>query len=181
MTPEEPVSKNHKQSRDHRRVSQPLSNSPQISEASQMRDRLAVAREQLDDPSLLSRGVLSFHHDDPRRADQRVDGLSHIEDLRRIPHEKNFRPIKERHFLVSGKSAEHGYNRWSAYVPVQSGVFWLPERVRDEFYNPRQTVVCIRRQTRRRVLFALRQIGRGSGAKRRARWSETSRIVCRRR
>lgn len=174
------MSKHHKQSRDHRRVSQSLSNSPQISEASQMRDRLAVAREQPLSPDLLSRGVLSFHHlhDDDPRAIRRETGFTHIEDNRRRFDEQKFQRAPQRHFLVSGKVAEHGFNRSAS---VQSRMFWLPERVRDEFYNPRQTLVCVRRKVRRDVLFALRKIGKGSGAKRRARWSETSRIVCRRR
>lgn len=169
--------------RGHRRVSSPSPssiNSPQTLEASQMRDRLAVAREQLNE-ALLSRGVLSFndaHVQNPLRHDE----LSMAEDRRRIFHEENIKRASQRHFLVNGATAEHGYNRRQTPVVRQRGMLWLPQQVRDEFYNPRQTVVCIRRQTRRRVLFALRQIGRGSGAKsRKARWTETSRIVCRRR
>lgn len=165
----------------HRRVSSsspsPV-NSPQTFEASQMRDRLAVAREQLNE-MLLSRGVLSFNNEqNPLRHDE----LSLAEDRRRISHEKNLHATAERHFLVNGAPAEHGYNRRPASVVRQRRMLWLPQPVRDEFHYPEKTVVCIRRQTRRRVLFALRQIGRGSGAKpRKARWSETSRIVCRRR
>lgn len=168
-------------SKVHRRVFSSLSpNSPQNSEASQMRDRLSVAREQLDDLSLLSRGVLSFHHNDSSVFRSQSD-FTHIEDNRRRFDEQKFQRTPQRHFLISGKVAEHGYNRPVSPVSVQSRMFWMPERVRDEFYNPRQTLVCVRRQVRRNVLFALRQIGKGSGAKRRARWSEASRIVCRRR
>lgn len=163
----------------HRRVPPPSPslNSPQTFEASQMRDRLTVAREHLNE-ALVSRGVLSFHNDINQL---RHDELSLAEDRRRILHEKNLRAASQRHFLVNGAVAEHGYNRRQASVVSQRRMLWLPQPVRDEFYKPRQTVVCIRRQTRRRVLFALRQIGRGSGAKpRKAKWSEASRIVCRR-
>lgn len=168
-------------SHGHRRVSSPSPSpvhSPQTPEASQMRDRLAVAREQLNE-MLLSRGVLSFNNEqNPFRHDE----LSLAEDRRRIPHEKNFQAVAQRHFLINGAVAEHGFNRRKAEIPRPRRMLWLPQPVRDEFYKPRQTVVCIRRQTRRRVLFAMRKIGRGSGARpRKARWSETSRIVCRRR
>lgn len=167
----------------HRRVSSPSPsrvNSPQTPEASQMRDRLAVAREQLNE-MLLSRGVLSFHHEHIQNS-LRNDELSLAEDRRRIPHEKNIQTAAQRHFLINGAVAEHGYNRRQTPVVRQRGMLWLPQPVRDEFYHPKKTIVCVRRSTRRRVLFALRQIGRGSGARpRNARWSETSRIVCRRR
>lgn len=172
-----------KHTHGHRRVSSPSPspvNSPQSPEASQMRDRLSVAREQLNE-MLLSRGVLSFNNEHVQNP-LRHDELSLAEDRRRISHEKNLRSAAERHFLVNGAVAEHGFRRRKAAILRPRRMLWLPEPVRDEFYNPRQSVVCIRRQTRRRVLFALRQIGRGSGARpRKARWSETSRIVCRRR
>lgn len=169
--------------RVHRRVtpSPTLSNSPENVQASQMRDRLTVAREQLDDPSLLSRGVLSFHHDDHERDPLR---LAQVEDQRRtILHDTEKTISKNRHFLVTGAPAEHGYRSRPTRVQSDSRLFWMPEQMRDEFRFPRQTIVCIRRQARRRVLFALRQIGKGAGGKkfRPAKWSESSRIVCRRR
>lgn len=168
----------------HRRVSPhspTLSNSPETFQASQMRDRLAVAREQLVDPDLLSRGVLSFHHDDLRRDPFR---MTEVEDQRRrIFHDSEKTISPHRHFLVTGAPAEHGYGSRSTRVQNNSRLYRLSEQVRDEFRFPRQTVVCIRRQNRRRVLFALRQIGKGAGGKkfRPAKWNESSYIVCRRR
>lgn len=49
---------------------------------------------------------------------------------------------------------------------------------RIRFDKPDQVLVCVRRKTRREIMFATKNAGRGG--QRRARWNEASRISCRR-
>lgn len=56
--------------------------------------------------------------------------------------------------------------------------------MRDFFRDPRRVLACIRRDIRRRVIFALqlsRKGGRGAKRFRKAHWTESSYIVCKRR
>ena len=124
----------------------------------------------------------------------RVLSLTDIEDRRRYYHDPR-RPVdpipaprsqrtRSPYRLVSGAVARHSVQSVGK-VPIlhDSGFLqFVPGAMRDVFDKPRQTLVCIRRRTRRAVLFALQKIGHGAGGRRlrRARWSEASYIRCRR-
>lgn len=129
----------------------------------QMRDRLRSLR-----PGILARpGVLDFMKTIIRKPD-----LREVEDLR---HDKS-RPVQPRRYMrVDGNPAGYGYKQ----VQVLSRLRRLRESLRLSFQHPDQTVVCVRRRARRRVLFALQKTGKAGRGNRRARWSASSRIQCR--
>ena len=55
----------------------------------------------------------------------------------------------------------------------------LQPQVRYVFRDPKTALVCVRRRTRRAVMFALRKTGKGGArTNRRAVWTDKSRIVC---
>lgn len=121
------------------------------------------------------RGVFGnlFHNFNP------TEFLHHVEteDLRRWqPRPRAARLPEQRQYRsLNGASAERRYL-------VERQMLGLRQRMHLQFLQPRETLVCIRRQARRRVLFALsllRKKGRGGGAKK-ARWSAQSFIQCRR-
>lgn len=96
--------------------------------------------------------------------------LREIEDLRTLPRAHQIH--KGRYLHVNGTLAR------PRYLHVQSRMPWVREQVRPHFPIPEKTVVCIRRKTRRRVLFALSKTGRGGGRQRPARWTAKSHIRC---
>lgn len=100
--------------------------------------------------------------------------LREVEDLRHAP-------ARTRKVQPQGYKRDDGTHAGYGYVPVRPRMPELPARLRLSFHVPQKTVVCIRRQARRRVLFALQALGRGRGAKksRRARWTAKSYIQCR--
>ena len=118
----------------------------------------------------------------------RVLSLTDIEDHRRHYHDPQRpldplpapRPAKSRqkYYTVFGARAEHKVQP-ARPIPGYGGLLPVRQVLSDRFSQPRQTIVCVRRKTRRSVLFALSRIGRGSGPLRRARWSESSYIRCR--
>lgn len=119
----------------------------------------------------------------------RVLSLIQVEDLRRHYHDpqRPFDPLpaprpersRQPYHLVSGARARHSVQPVRIPVLYDSGFLrFVPGPLRDVFHRPKETVVCVRRRTRRAVLFALQKIGRGSGRLRRARWSESSYIRC---
>lgn len=143
----------------HRITSEPL--------RPQMRGALAPLRRM---PGVLGRDVFtsrrSFLHD-----------LRAIEDLRHAEPRPNSSKIQsQRYHRDDGTLAGFGP------VHVRSRMLPVRAQVRLSFHRPERTVVCIRRQTRRRVLHALQKIGRGRGAKKpkRARWTAKSYIRCKR-
>lgn len=143
----------------HRITSEPL--------RPQMRGALAPLRRM---PGVLGRDVFtsrrSFFHD-----------LRAIEDLRHAEPRPNSSKIQsQRYHRDDGTLAGFGP------VHVRSRMLPVRAQVRLSFHRPERTVVCIRRQTRRRVLHALQKIGRGRGAKKpkRARWTAKSYIRCKR-
>lgn len=103
---------------------------------------------------------------------------SEIEDLRRWRPRQTHLPLPSprQYFRQDGQVALQG--RLPANHRGMSG---LLSYLRLQFREPRQTHVCVRRQARRQVLFALRRAGRGSGAHKTPRWSAQSFIQCRRR
>lgn len=96
--------------------------------------------------------------------------LQQAEDLRRIPHE--FR--QDVYHLRSGQPARVRYDAVPVYVRGR-----LRTQVHPYFRDPERTAVCIRRQNRRRVLFALQKTGKGGRRQRSPRWTEKSYIRCR--
>lgn len=99
------------------------------------------------------------------------------EDLRRWqPRPRNARLPEQRQYRhINGALAERRYL-------MDRELPGLRSQLRLQFSQPRTTLICVRRQARRRVLFALslfRKKGRGGGAKK-PRWSMQSYIQCRR-
>lgn len=93
-----------------------------------------------------------------------------VEDRRTIP-----RPFRQGRYLrVDGIPTGPRY----VQVPVQNRVPWLREAMRLRFPLPEKTLVCVRRKTRRRVLFALRKNGKGGGKQRPPRWTAQSYVRC---
>ena len=104
-----------------------------------------------------------FHEENRIPRDLRI-----VEDRRTIP-----RPFRQgRHLRIDGTPAG------PRYLPVQSRVPWLHESMRQRFPLPEKTLVCVRRKTRRRVLFSLRKTGKGGGKQRPPRWTTQSYIRC---
>ena len=131
----------------------------------QMRGALAPLRRM---PGVLGRDAFtsrrSFLHD-----------LRVIEDLRHAEPRSNSSKIQsQRYKRDDGTLAGYGP------VHVRSRMLPVRTQVRLSFYQPERTLVCVRRQARRRVLHALQKIGRGRGTKKpkRARWTAKSYIRC---
>lgn len=132
----------------------------------QMRGALAPLRRM---PGVLGRDVFtsrrSFLHD-----------LRAIEDLRHEEPRPNSSKIHtQRYHRDDGTLAGFGP------CPVRSRVLPVRVQMRVSFHQPERTVVCHRRQTRRRILFALQAAGRGRKSPRvfrKARWTIKSHIRC---
>jgi hypothetical protein len=99
------------------------------------------------------------------------------EDLRRNRYERK-ELVHPRYLREDGKAALVEQRLRERQLGLQGKR--LPPLLRAEFRDPQETLVCVRRRARRSVLFALRKVGKGSGRKRKARWSDHSYIVCRR-
>lgn len=100
--------------------------------------------------------------------------LQDVEDLRTLPQAVRQQRQYKR---IDGTLAQ--YSPRPQRMAVQNRVPWLPESLRLQFHTPRQTLVCVRRQARRRVLFALHRAGKSGRKRARARWSAQSFIQCR--
>lgn len=101
------------------------------------------------------------------------------EDLRRNRYERKEIPV-ETYRRADGSPAPVVVRQVRDAKLLHQG---LPPQVRYEFRDSRGTIVCQRRQIRRRVIFALQLSRKGKGSGRRfrpARWTERSYIVCRR-
>lgn len=142
----------------HRITSEPL--------RPQMRGALAPLRRM---PGVLGRDVFtsrrSFLHD-----------LRVIEDLRHAEPRPNSSKIHtQRYHRDDGTVAEFGPR------PVRSRVLPMRVQMRVSFHQPERTLVCHRRKTRRRILFALQAAGRGRKSPRvfrKAKWTTKSYIRC---
>jgi hypothetical protein len=99
------------------------------------------------------------------------------EDLRRNRYERK-ELVHPRYLREDGKAALVEQRLRERQLGLQGKR--LSPLLRAEFRDPQETLVCVRRRARRSVLFALRKVGKGSGRKRKARWSDHSYIVCRR-
>lgn len=130
----------------------------------EMRDPFRIARAGLLH-RILRRGVLDFVKN-PLRS------LRDAEDLRR---RDDFQKAgQETYKRVDGRPAGYGY------VASQPTMRSVRTPVRLVFHEPRKTSVCVRRQARRRVLFALRKAGKGAKRPQKARWTAKSYVQCRR-
>lgn len=93
--------------------------------------------------------------------------LTQIQDLRAFDPEPELSPARDilgRIASVTGTTPKK-QTRGRSRVPFQLA-----------FKAPKQTLVCIRRKTRKQVLFAKRKTGKGG--QRRARWSKWSSVKC---
>lgn len=149
----------------HRKSKNKSHRSTTVALRPQMRGALAPLRRM---PGVLGRDVFTS-----RRSF--LSDLRAIEDLRRAEPRPNSSKIQsQRYHRDDGTVAGYGP------VHVRSRMLPVRTQVRLSFYQPQRTLVCVRRQTRRRVLHALQKIGRGRGAKKpkRARWTTKSYIRC---
>lgn len=98
-----------------------------------------------------------------------------ISDLRQAEDRRQLhRHYQQRQYLrIDGTPAR------PRMLPLQSGLRGLRSQMRFQFPVPKETLVCVRRQVRRRIIFAMQKAGRGGQKK--PSWTETSRVVCRRR
>ena len=120
-------------------------------------------------------GVLGSNVFAPRRSF--LSDLRAIEDLRHVEPRPNSTKVQsQRYKRDDGTLAGFGP------VHVRSRMLPVRTQVRLSFHQPERTLVCVRRQARRRVLHALQKIGRGRGAQKpkRARWTAKSYIRCKR-
>lgn len=142
----------------HRTISEPL--------RFQMRGPLGPLRRM---PGVLGRDVFTS-----RRSF--LSDLRAIEDLRHDEPRPNSSKIhSQRYHRDDGTLAGFGPR------PVRSRMFPMRIQMRVSFHQPERTVVCHRRQARRRVLFALQASGRGRKSPRvfrKARWTTKSYIRC---
>lgn len=147
----------------------------------QMRDPLGSLRFEND--KFLKPGVLDGFRKTIRNDNVYHPNLREVEDLRhdrRKEHrpDPRYREALKRHYkLVDGTRAGVTYKG----VRVHPRLRRVFSSLRLSFQDAKKTIVCIRRKTRKRVLFALQEIGgRGIGKKRPrpARWTESSYIRC---
>jgi hypothetical protein len=99
------------------------------------------------------------------------------EDLRREHKFRNENLPAQTYRRVDGSSALVDGVQVDTNKMRQQG---LSPRLRFEFRDSSRTLVCVRRKTRRAVIFALRKAGKNGKRNRKAQWTEKSRIVCRR-
>lgn len=103
-----------------------------------------------------------------------TERLRYVEDLRTSPQTLS---EPRQYKRVDGTVASYS-PRPAARVQVQNRVLGLQPYMRLQFHSPEKTLVCVRRKTRRRVLFALRQAGKSGRSHRTPRWSAKSYISC---
>lgn len=104
----------------------------------------------------------------PRPTRPRPD-LKPIEDLRTIPRDHKNTPFR----TTSGRIA-----RVETRPQGQVSNPRLPAQVHTYFQDPERVLVCIRRDARKRVLFALRKVGKGKRVTRERTYSDKSFVRC---
>lgn len=97
--------------------------------------------------------------------------LSQVEDFRKFDFEPATRPAR----LFSGAPAKFSVSATPIKKSRAPGR-QAKQRVQMAFTAPRETIVCIRRSTRKEVLFAKKKTGKRG--QRKARWSAWSRYKC---
>ena len=105
-----------------------------------------------------------------------LSDLRAIEDLRHEePRPNSSKIYTQRYHRDDGTLAGFGPR------PVRSRMSPVRVQMRVSFHQPERTLVCHRRKTRRRILFALQAAGRGRKSPRvfrKARWTTKSHIRC---
>lgn len=138
---------------------------PDTCQAYQTRDAGRIARPRLHlplDGALINNKPLSLW---------RQNDFEEIQDFRRQTPLQGQRQYHDRYGRRIYITATH--------VPVHSLLHGLRYRLQFGFQQPKSAITCIRRKTRRHVLFSLSQIGKGKGgAKRGVRWTAQSYIRC---
>lgn len=138
----------------------------------------------------LLRTLVGLLADDPTRDAKDItkrgslrSGLSHLKDIQDGRREQDIsRTRGSRQYLTTYATPAEVVRRDVSSPSMRR--LGMPAQVRAEFRDdPRRVVVCVRRHARKATLFALRKIGKGAGKKRlkRARWTDSSYIVCKRR
>lgn len=150
-----------------------------------------------------SRPVRDFHRPDPLHSLTNLVGLladSPTRDAKVITNRRLRSGFSHLNSIQDGRreqdiSKTHGSRRYLTTASTPAEVVrrdvsssrmqraGMPAQVRAEFRDPQRTIVCVRRRARKAALFALRKIGKGAGKKRlkRARWSDSSYITCKKR
>lgn len=150
----------------HRKSKNKSHRSTTVALRPQMRGALAPLRRM---PGVLGSNVFA-----PRRSF--LHDLRAIEDLRHVEPRPNSSKIHaQRYHRDDGTMAGFGPR------PVRSRVLPMRVQMRVSFHQPERTVVCHRRQARRRVLFALQASGRRGKSPRvfrKAKWTTKSHIRC---
>lgn len=119
----------------------------------------------LDDRHRL-RPVELVKHVEPIR---RQPDLKPIEDLRTVPRDYKDTPFR----TTSGRIA-----RVETRPQGQVSNPRLPAQVHTYFQDPERVLVCIRRDARKRVLFALRKVGKGKRITRDRTYTDKSYVRC---
>ena len=140
---------------------------PDSRQVLQMRDALGIARPRGDLLHGRNRDAGVLHNIIKQSRLQ-------IEDLRTNRSDYEEFGLQRTYRRDDGGSARVIYG-----PPRKNPVRSLPTQLRREFYDPSKTLVCQRRQARKRVLHALRKTGKNGRRNRRARWSAASFISCR--
>ena len=139
-------------------------NPPPIHRHRQTRDFNTIARRRRDYPrraGVLQSTIKRLVEPSP------LTHLREVEDLRSTKHVRKGRFVRN-----------DGTPAGTRYKPVHDRVYGLFQGMHLSFSEPQKTAVCIRRKSRRRVLFALQKAGKGKRPTRRARWTSKSYIRC---
>lgn len=124
--------------------------------------RTLDVRHRLPPVELVKRDVLKI---EPAKPKPKPD-FRPVEDLRHDRQDRTFR-------TTSGRVART-VNRPQGEVQKRT----LSAPVHTYFSDPKRVLVCVRRATRERVLFALRRIGKGKKVSRDHRWTDKSNMRC---
>lgn len=127
-------------------------------------DRHAFRRVKAADP------IKPFKPTQPVR---RKPDLRPVEDLRRVPDQIDQIDKRQTLRLRDGRPAQQVRK---AETPVRGPRLSVP--MHDYFRDPARTVVCIRRHERKRVLFALRKVGKGKRVSPRREFTDKSFVRC---
>lgn len=105
--------------------------------------------------------------------------LRFYEDRRTFHPEGRFRPArsfnKTRHRLVMSD-----YRKTRKNIKRNNFIKSYGPPISVGFREPERVLICVRRKRRREVMFALNKTGKGKGRQKRPRYSEYSKISCRR-
>lgn len=145
-------------------------------DSSPQRGRSIVTEKQMRDPILdRSRHLARRFADVPLHPIRTIRNLM-TEDLRRERLFQTQNLPTQTYRCVDGSSAVIDGVQVDSNKMRQQRV---PPRLRFEFRDPHRTLVCVRRKTRRAAIFAMRKAGKFGKRNRKARWTDSSYIACR--